>query len=290
METQLKTTLTLNNGQFVAACDEGQARTGKFQDAVGGGTGNFVKFNTHMLESRRTMRLLGDAAGHNLGEITKFVHAFGMFGPIAGAAVAGFILLQDHIKHTAEKLKEATDQENKFNEAMRGLRMEADHLEFNRAAKSAHELGKEVTAITTKMLEIQQGSAWEEIAIKLTSGPMYSAVMKDAEKSRMASAEYKQLQAELERAKGEYQHQLDKNGGPGTTTKGGEHGGTGAAHIGKAMYGSELGAYKLEHTDPTVALLKESVEVQKVIAAAVVSRTSATPFKDLTKLDYASDF
>ena len=260
--TPLSATLTLGNAQFNAAVEESQAKTNTFQNVVGGGTGNFIKLNTHMLESRRTMRLLGEAAGANLTPVLHLSHAFGTFGIGAGGAVAGFMLLQEYIASTSEKLKKATEDQNEFTNVLRKHRMESEGLHFSKATEEAAELGKEVTKITTKMREMEEGSVWSEIVLKLghftalANNSRMDALMKEAREQNMDTPEYKALQSQMKLAQGDYKRIHDTVGGP-------EHSGSAQAHILRAVHGQELGALKLEHSNPMVDLLKRSVDLQE---------------------------
>ena len=281
-ETQLRTTLTLNNGQFIAACDDSQARTGKFQNAVGGGTGNFVKFNHHMLESRRNMRLFGEAAGANLGEVSKFVHAFSTFGPVVGGAVAALLLMQEAFNGAAKEAKDAADQSKEFYRSLRDIRMEAQGLEFNRTAKELDQIAKTTAKVTEAMHELES-SGWTSWH-KGFGETAQEYLERTSEKYRNLQQQIKDADktAQVVREEG---HQRGED--PNVKRKDAAHAGGGAAHIMRAVHGEELGALKAEHGNPMVDLLGKSVSVQEKLLAAVENQQT---FAHRTKEYYTTDF
>jgi hypothetical protein len=275
---QLNANLTLGSAQFNAALDDAQNRAGKFHGAVGAGTGNFVKFNTHMLESRRTMRLLGEAAGTHLGQVTSFVHAFGMFGPVAGAAVVGFILLQDYINSTAEKLKHANEENRDFFKTLRDIRMEAQGLEFNRAARELNRLGEVVVKVKKELLEAEQAAYWRTIlkGTFIKRNALAEEMQRDPHVQEL-QAQLRDAEATAKLIKEEAAKRGEK--GPDIIRRGSEHHGGGlGAHILRAVHGAELGALKLEHSSPLVDLLKKSVDIQEKTLKAIEEKPFLPPF------------
>ena len=277
-ETQLRTTLTLNNGQFIAACDDSQARTGKFQNAVGGGTGNFVKFNTHMLTSRKTMHLMGEAAGVNLGMITRLAYGFGTLGIAATGAIAAMIAIREVVSSNTTDIKNAADKLKDFYTTVRDLRMESEGLEFNKAAKALEKLG-EKTEVLRKQMADMEGS-WITTIARMAGG---DTLLPDTAKVYLEkfSEPYKSLQQGIKDAGKETDELKKKMGDPAIIRKGSEHGGGGAAHIGQAHYGNELGAYKAEHGSSLVDIARKTLEVQEKTLVVLEKRTAPREPGDL---------
>ena len=274
-ETQLRTTLTLNNGQFIAACDDSQARTGKFQNAVGGGTGNFVKFNGEILKSRRAMHLLGEAAGVNLGKISQIAHGFDIFGIAVGSTIGAMILFHAAMEEGNRVMQEAADHSKNFWRTMRDVRMEAEGLEFNKAAKELEHIG-DAMAIVQKDMAKMESNMFERLGkvLSLDFGTMKEYLEQNSEA-------YRNLQEEI-KAGGRTADTVRKRlAAPDIKHKDEQHGGGGAAHIGQAHYGNELGAYKAEHGSSLVDIARKTLEVQEKTLVVLEKRTTPREPGDL---------
>jgi hypothetical protein len=209
-----------------------------------------------------------------------------MFGPIAGAAVVGFILLQDYIKGTAEKLKKSTEATKEFTDVLREMRLESDKLQPNQAARELDKLAKQNAKSRTAMLEIERPQ-WREYLkevgkafVQVVPGFEVETPEERRRKLLRDDPEYQRLASEQakigEKTRNVMAESLKRGeGGPGLTPKHDEkHQGGTTPHILRAVHGEELGALKLEHSNPMVDLLRKIVDVETKILA-VVQRPNA---------------
>ena len=264
---QLNANLTLGNAQFNAALEESQARTGKFQNNVGAGTGNFVKFNTHMLESRRTMRLLGEAAGANLSKVTMFAHAFGTFGSIAGAAVVGLMLLQEHFRKTGESADNAKHHLEGYHKWLKGVNdLVADRPKtkfdekIDEAEKRAAALHKRIEKENASWhMQQNDKGQWEQTGLSTWSGAREAKKLNDLQQREQ------KLNEDARFLRSQATKEINAQ----------QHAGT-SPHILRAVHGDELSTLKDEHSNPMVDLLKKSVALQEQQLAETRKKNGTT--------------
>ena len=151
----LNTRLTATDNGMKATLDTGAANVERF-----GGTGNkagetFVKFNTHMLESRKTLGTFAAAAGTTVGPLMHLVHAFGMFGPVGAVALGGIELIRWGIEETNKVLEAGAASTKKFHDQWNNFtlenigkefsRLRAERMELEELVKPGHELATPAT-------------------------------------------------------------------------------------------------------------------------------------------------
>jgi hypothetical protein len=207
-----------DNG-FSATLNTGATQAQKFGQTVNNNAGYLVNFNAKSLESRRAIGTLAAAANVGAGSIMHYLHAFALFGPEVGAAVAAVLFLTETYKGQAERADEATKKNIEFYNSMKKIREFQTGVKETEAQAQVHEMGKRFTAIQQERLLIRD--SWWHF---LTTSPK-------EDKQRL-----EELDAQFEQARKRYQELK------------GMAGGFQERHLGTAVHGQQLGVLRLEHT------------------------------------------
>ena len=223
-------------------------------EAMGGtataASGQFVHFNTHLLESRKTISTVAAVAGTSTGPLMHFVHAFGLLGPIVGAAAIGIMLWRDSV---TDAMQRADEEAKKFKELMKSTddmiregafaaqeRQGYTHT-FIAAERAADRYMEKINEVEAQLKTLHENESLTEHFI---TGNAEARNLEDQLDKLYA------LKNEQEAIAAKHRNEREKHEG--------EHGGM-ASHMMKAVSGGQLGVLRLEHVghDPNTALLQQ---------------------------------
>jgi hypothetical protein len=227
----LRSVLTASDNGFNASLNTGAANVDKFGGTANKNQGHFIKFNTHVLESRRAVSTLAAAMGGSTGQIMHFVHAFGTFGIAGGAAIGTLLAVNEIINAQTEALKKANESANKFHESWKDT--------------DIHGIGKELTRLKQEAMELQyQSESW---------GGFLRKVIGIDDKEHLD-----QLNAAIKRKTENYKNLKETGQLTNKEDKKYEHA---TPHIQEAMRAQSAEVFRLEHSAATQSPMVQQQQI-----------------------------
>ena len=223
----IKVNFTGDASSVAGAANQAAASIETFSGTVNRNQGHFIKFNTHMLESRKAIGLFANILGTSAGPLMHIVHTFGLLGSAAGGAVASLLLMREGYQQTTVEIKAASKEQLKFYDGLKNI-------------NTLHEFGEQFTKIKDELREMQN-PGFLDMAKSLIPGGTDAYL----DKIRNKLTEQKHLHEEYKRF---------LKGGAGEMQ-----------HVQSAVKTQELGAFKNEHSgqNPQIQALDKNTEALK---------------------------
>ena len=238
----VRVNFTGSTGGLDASADSAASRIEAFGGTVNKSSGAFINFNTKMLESRRAIGLFAATVGTSVGPLMHFVHSFGILGPVVGGAVASLLVLKEVYSHLAEEQKRVTAENLDFINLQKRLREFETRITETAAQKELNEIGKEATKIKQEQFDIEN-----KIKTLNDVSPIAGAAALLYYKDRLD-----ELNSQMKVTETQTKHLRDLmgRGFTGAQTPG-------VHRIETAVKTSELGVFKLEHSQQSPQVVEQ---------------------------------
>ena len=215
---ELNAKLTATDAGFKATLNTGAAQVDKLGGTVNANQGHFIKFNAHMLESRKVLGTFAALAGTSAGPLMHLAHAFGAFG-VAGAAVLFSVeTIRGAMERMDKDIKDAAESSKKFHDGWKNFNLQNVGAEFARLRTERLGLEEQVSAAG-------RFTSWQTAAETQQKRDRIEGIKTE---ERLLTEQYKNMQA-----------------------KGGVH------HVESAVKNAELGVFKLEHSEQSPQVVEQ---------------------------------